>query len=221
MSSENEAVITVEKKHLLIIAAAIIVIIFVTMVPIIPISAQTVYQVTKPVPNSPIIQRNYIQNVQLTKITFSMQTIEIPYDQNINITWTSTTSMNLVALLSTAATENFIQTTISEIGIPIGPTLFTGKELTPIITNLIQEKLPQLIQKTAQTNYQKTNTNKDTTQRYVKTGTYNLLLLSIDKTGELNIQITYNTSETITETITRTDTKMITIIDYLLNNTKK
>jgi hypothetical protein len=203
------------RKKLGIFIIVIFVALLIVYAPIIPKTVVVESTVTVPISNSLIRKQTLNLTIPLTTATFHTQTVDLPIDQQLNITLRSTVPVDLVAMLQNSTTESFVQAIISEVGVPIGPSLFTGKDLTPIIIPLIREKLPSIMENTAHSGYYRINSENDSTSLNLKAGRYNLIVLSFENTGELHIQIEYLKADSTTETTSRTITERITILQYL------
>jgi hypothetical protein len=203
------------RKKTAILIGALLAMLLIAYAPIIPKNTTTMIEVTVLNPDSPIRKQTLDLNIPLTTTTFHTQTLTLSHDQRANITLQSTTQTELVALLTNSSTEAFIQTLISDVGVPIGPSLFTGKDLTPTITAMIREKLPAIMEKTAHNDYYRINQRADTTSLPLKAGRYNLVALSLNHTGDLHIRIEYQSADSITETRPVTTTERVSILSWI------
>jgi hypothetical protein len=203
------------RRKTTILIGALLATLLIAYVPIISKTTTAMIEVTVPNLNSPIMKQTLDLNIPLTSTTFHIQTLTLTHDQRANITIQSTTETDLVALLSNSSTEAFIQTLISEIGVPIGPTLFTGKDLTPTITTMIREKLPTIMGKTSHSDYYKINQRDDATSLTLKAGRYNLITLCLNHTGDLHITIEYRSTDSVTEFKPITTTERVSILSWI------
>lgn len=206
---------TTKRSQLIIIALLLIAITFTLVYPVIPVTRTVEYNITVPIPGSPQIKRIYNQTLPLSTATFQLQEIDLEFDQTVNVTWRGTMSIDLIAILDNSTTESFTQTIISEIGVPIGPSLFTGKQLTPIIMPMIKEKLPEIMEKSADDCYYRINQSYDKTQLTSKAGRYNIVILSLEKMGQAWFTLQYKTSETTIETRYSSTTNWVTLLQWL------
>jgi hypothetical protein len=204
------------RKKLMIVLALLFTSLFIAYAPIIPRTIVVNSTVTIPLPNSPVRKATLNLTIPLTTTTFHIQTIDLPIDQRVNVTIRSTVPLDLVAIISNSTTETFIQEVISEVGVPIGPSLFTGKDLTPLIIPLIREKLPSILEKTAHDGYYIINKQEETTTLDLKAGSYNVIVLSFNNFGELKVRIEYFSADSITENISQTITERISILQYTI-----
>lgn len=205
-----------DRKNLMIIFVLLFAALLIAYAPVIRITKVINSVVTIPVPNSPVRKEALNLTIPLTTTTFHIQTIDLPIDQHVNVTVRSTVPVDLVAMVSNSTTETFIQEVISEVGIPIGPSLFTGKNLTPIIIPLIREKLPSILESTVHDGYYVINKQEDTTSLDLKAGSYNVIVLSFNNLGNLQMRIDYLSADSTTETRSQIITERISILHYFL-----
>ena len=203
------------RKKLIVIVVVLFAVLLIAYAPIIPRTTVVNTVVTVPIPNSPVRKQALNLTIPLTTTTFHIQTVDLPIDQRVNITLRSTAPVDLVAMLSNSTTETFVQDVISEVGIPIGPSLFTGKDLTPIIIPLIREKLPSIMEKTANTDYYIINKQDDSTSLNFKAGSYNLIALSFNNIGNLQMRVEYLSLDSTTETRSQEVTERISILRFI------
>ena len=197
--------------------AIVIVIIGVAVgLPIIPVTTYSEYQVTVLKPGSPVSTRIYNETYPLSEVTFQMHQLEIAFDQMVNVTWVSSDKTDLVAILRNTTTDTFVQTVMLDVGVPIGPSLFTNRNVTPLVIEVLKEKLPEIMAKAGGGGYYKIDESGDTTRLQLKAGTYDFVLLAIGKSGQLQLQASYKSSETMVETRTRVETTSLTVLGYLL-----
>ncbi len=203
------------RKKLIIIVGVFFAALLIAYAPIIPRTIVSKTVVTVPIANSTVRKQTLNLTIPLTTTTFHIQTIDLPIDQRVNITLLSTVPVDLVAMLSNSTTESFIQEVISEVGIPIGPSLFTGKDLTPIIVPLIREKLPSIMRKTANNDYYIINKQSNSTSLNFKAGSYNLIVLSFNNIGNLQIRIEYLSADSMIETRSQTIIERISVLQFI------
>jgi len=205
------------RLNLVVGLAIVIVIIGVAVgLPIIPVTTYSEYQVTVLKPGSPVSTRIYNETYSLSEVTFQMHQLEIAFDQMVNVTWVSSDKTDLVAILSNTTTDTFVQTVMLDVGVPIGPSLFTNRNVTPLVIEVLKEKLPEIMAKACGGGYYKIDESGDTTRLQLKAGTYDFVLLAIGKSGQLQLQASYKSSETMVETRTRVETTSLTVLGYLL-----
>jgi hypothetical protein len=205
------------RLNLVVGLAIVIVIIGVAVgLPIIPVTTYSEYQVTVLKPGSPVSTRIYNETYSLSEVTFQMHQLEIAFDQMVNVTWVSSDKTDLVAILSNTTTDTFVQTVMLDVGVPIGPSLFTNRNVTPLVIEVLKEKLPEIMAKAGGGGYYKIDESGDTTRLQLKAGTYDFVLLAIGKSGQLQLQASYKSSETMVETRTRVETTSLTVLGYLL-----
>ena len=190
--------------------------VLVTYAPIVPRTTVVKMVVTVPVPNSPVKRQTLELAIPLTTVTFHTQTIDLPIDQWVNVTFHNDVRTDLVALLPNSTTEGFIQAVISEVGVPIGPSLFTGKDMSPIIIPLIREKLPAIMEKIAHGHYYRLNQGEDAASLELRAGRYNLVVLSFSSLGGLQFRISYLSADSTTETISQLVTERVSILRFIL-----
>jgi len=202
------------RKKLVIVIGFLFASLFIAYAPIIPRNKVVTSVVIIPIPNSPIRKEVLNLTIPLTTTTFHIQTIDLPIDQRVNVTIRSTSPIDLVAIISNSTTEIFVQEVISEVGVPIGPSLFTGKDLTPIIIPLIREKLPFILRKAANDDYYIINKQYNTTSLDFNAGSYNIIILSFNNIGDLQVHIEYLSADSTTENRSHIIMERISILQY-------
>ncbi len=207
--------ITEKRMQLLGLLIGFFVLVAFATLPIVPVTTRREYQVIAPVEGSPIQTRLYNENIPLSTTTFQIQSLEIAFDQQVDISWHGTDHVDLIAFLSNSTTNSFIQSVMMDVGVPLGPSLSTGRNVSTLIVGLLEEKLPEIMRKTAESGYYRIEEVEDSTRLQLKAGEYNFVLLSMGNTGSLHVLISYESTETRTETRIQEEITRISVIDYL------
>lgn len=87
--------------------------------------------------------------------------------------------------------------------------------MSKLIVELLEEKLPEIMSNTAGSGYYRIDEVEDSTSLQLTAGSYNLVLLSLGKSGSLDVVIAYKSMETRTEIHSIEETTRMSVIDYL------
>jgi len=138
-------------------------------------------------------QKVISDNFQLGAFTFKTLDFSIPQGQTVNVEWSSTKQISLVAVMQQSAYDSFYKSIIVILGVAGATAVLTDGLSIPLITSLVVLKLPDLLKSLGSVAYYTLNSSGDVKTVNLVAGLYKVVVFGVlMRAGSTKINLTYD-----------------------------
>jgi len=138
-------------------------------------------------------QKVISENVPLGAVTFKTMDFSISQGQTIEVNWSSTKQVSLVAVMQPSIYDSFYKSIILTLGVAGATAVFTDGLSIPLITSMVVPKLPDLLKHLGSVAYYALNSSGDIKTINLEAGTYKIVVFGVlMRTGSSVINLTYD-----------------------------